>query len=144
MHIRLPFQLFFLLLLGLLLPEPCQAQLQLSWDDLYQVTFEERADGTQQPLFDLSLRRFDGEEVYISGYVIPLDLRNNLYVISAYPNASCFFCGGAGPESVMELQLGKARRNYRTDEWKRFKGRLCLNESQDGRLHYVLENAEEF
>jgi hypothetical protein len=82
--------------------------------------------------------------IYLSGYLIPIDLVSNTYVISAFPNASCFFCGGAGPESVMELQLIKANRNYRTDEWKRFKGRLCLNKDDEKHLHYLLEDAEEY
>jgi len=121
-----------------------QAQIKLSWDDLYDVSFEKKKDESLVPTFGESLLELDGEEVYLSGYLIPIDLANNTYVISAYPNASCFFCGGAGPESVMELQLVKANRNYRTDEWKRFKGRLCLNKDDSKHLHYLLEDAEEY
>ena len=120
------------------------AQVQLSWDDLYDVRFVGESENYLKPVFGKSLTFYDGEEVYISGYVIPLDFQQNIYVISAYPNASCFFCGGAGPESVMELQLKNARRNYRMDEWKRFKGKLCLNKDDENHLHYILEYAEEY
>lgn len=130
--------------LSMLNMQQLQAQYKLSWDDLYQVTFKKGEDGRLIPTFSEELKIFDGEEVYLSGYLIPIDLSNNTYVISAFPNASCFFCGGAGPESVMELQLAKANRNYRTDEWKRFKGRLCLNKDDENHLHYLLEEAEEF
>ena len=121
-----------------------QAQLKISWDDLYQVTFKTKENGNLIPTFGEELLELDGEEVYLSGYLIPIDLSRNTYVISAYPNASCFFCGGAGPESVMELQLKEANRNYRTDEWKRFKGKLCLNKDDPKHLHYLLEDAEEY
>lgn len=120
------------------------AQIKLSWDDLYDVTFETGEDGRLIPTFGATLQELDGEEVYLSGYLIPIDLSKNTYVISAYPNATCFFCGGAGPESVMELQLIKASRNYRIDEWKRFKGKLCLNKDDENHLHYLLEYAEEY
>lgn len=116
----------------------------MSWDDFYDVRFEEKSEGYLRPIFGQSLLWMDGEEIYISGYVIPLDFQQNIYVISAFPNASCFFCGGAGPESVMELQLKNATRNYRTDEWKRFKGRLCLNRDDENHMHYILEDAEEY
>lgn len=119
-------------------------QHKMSWDDFYDVRFEEKSEGYLRPIFGQSLLWMDGEEIYISGYVIPLDFQQNIYVISAFPNASCFFCGGAGPESVMELQLKNATRNYRTDEWKRFKGRLCLNRDDENHMHYILEDAEEY
>ncbi len=119
-------------------------QHKMSWDDFYDVRFEEKSEGYLLPIFGQSLLWMDGEEIYISGYVIPLDFQQNIYVISAFPNASCFFCGGAGPESVMELQLKNATRNYRTDEWKRFKGRLCLNRDDENHMHYILEDAEEY
>ena len=48
------------------------------------------------------------------------------YALSAFPFSSCFFCGAAGPESVLELDL-KHQQEYLTDEVITFKGVLELN-----------------
>jgi len=65
------------------------------------------------------------------------------YVLSKNNNANCFFCGGAGPETVLELEMlpGTARR-YKMDEIKTFKGILQLNVSNENQLTYVLIKAE--
>jgi len=57
--------------------------------------------------------------------------------------ASCFFCGGSGPETVAELRLHpKSIRRYATDEILSFKGTLMLNEKNSESLNYVILNAE--
>ena len=121
------------------------AQTALSWDDLYDVTFETMPGDTWAcPTFGPKLKGLDGHEVYLTGYVLPTELDQNQYYLSANTFASCFFCGQAGPESVMELELRSADRNYRTDEWLRFKGTLRLNDWDRDRLYYLLEEAEEY
>ncbi len=63
------------------------------------------------------------------------------YVLSAYPYSMCFFCGGAGPESVMGLKL-KKNRKFKTDEIHLFKGTLELNANDIYELNYILADAE--
>lgn len=121
------------------------AQQKLSWDDLYAVQFEATADsGWLCPTFSADIQAKEGYEVYLSGYVLPLSAAQGMYVLSSFPYASCFFCGGAGPESVIQLELKRAARPYRTDEWKRFKGILRLNGHDPAQLHYILEDAAEY
>jgi hypothetical protein len=121
---------------------PSVGQVALSWDDLYDVTFETMPGDTWAcPQFGAALKALDGHEVYLTGYVLPTTVSEDQYYLSANTFASCFFCGQAGPESVMELSLGHAARNYRTDEWLRFKGTLRLNDWDRDRLYYRLEDA---
>ena len=75
---------------------------------------------------------------------MPLNMEENTYVLSAFTFAACFFCGGAGPESVLQLELKTANRNYRTDEWKRFKGIFRLNDWNPDNMYYILEEAVEY
>lgn len=121
------------------------AQIKLSWDDLYDVSFEENPGSEFAcPTFGEDLQALEGYEVYLTGYVLPLNMAENQYVLSAFTFASCFFCGGAGPESVLQLELKTANRNYRTDEWKRFKGTFRLNDWDTEKMYYILEEAEEY
>ena len=87
------------------------------------------------------------KDVAIEGYVIPFlvdTLKNEIiYVLSENPNSVCFFCGGSGPESVMELILKPGHRKYREDEYLSFKGNLVLNNGNPMRLNYLLYEAEE-
>ncbi|MEM7370618.1 MAG: DUF3299 domain-containing protein [Bacteroidota bacterium] len=139
--------LLFLSLLtaGMLHTQPLRSQIKLSWDDLYDVTFEENPGSEFQcPTFGDDLQALDGYKVYLTGYVLPLNMAENKYVLSAFTFASCFFCGGAGPESVLQLELKTANRNYRTDEWKRFKGTFRLNDWDAEKMYYLLEEAEEY
>jgi hypothetical protein len=52
----------------------------------------------------------------------------------------CFFCGGAGPETVMEV-YAKESVKY-TAEAIILRGKLELNDSDVNRLMYILNNAE--
>lgn len=50
------------------------------------------------------IEALDGKEVTVKGYVIPLSGKTaqSHFMFSAFPYSSCYFCGGAGPESIME------------------------------------------
>ena len=85
-----------------------QAQALIDWYNLSDVTFEEKQIPGEilnynQATFGPSLTPFEGIEVMITGYMIPVDPMGISYVLSMNPNAMCFFCGGAGPETVMEV-----------------------------------------
>lgn len=125
---------------------------RITWSGvLSDVEFVEKYNKKEQkfflyPIFGDKVKAMEGREVYIKGYVIPLVLadENILYVLSSNPNSSCFFCGGSGPESIIELELKKGHRVYHTDERLYFKGTLRLNETNVEKLNYILENAEEY
>jgi len=87
------------------------------------------------------------KDISIEGYVVPFlvdTLKNEItYVLSQNPKSACFFCGASGPESVMELILKPGHRNYREDEYLKFKGNLVLNNGNPYRLNYLLYEAIE-
>ena len=108
------------------------AQQRVRWSSFERLQFEEVFDKEssmwmQVPKWTDKDRQLDGKLVEITGYVIALDVLSDEYALSAFPFASCFFCGAAGPESVMELKL-KNEVKYLTDEVHTFKGILKLNE----------------
>jgi hypothetical protein len=80
--------------------------------------------------------------VEIKGYIIPVEGYKNQkeFVFSAFPYSMCFFCGGAGPETVMEV-FSKEPIKY-TAEAIIIRGKLELNDSDVNRLMYILNNAE--
>ena len=123
----------------------------LTWDELKDVEFEERFyEEVDQlllfPKFGQSILDKEGKSFIISGYVIPVSPGDGeeppLYVLSANPFSACFFCGNAGPESVMELELNDPFVLYATDEFRSFKGTFRLNDSNIDRLNYILEEAD--
>ena len=107
------------------------ARERLTWNTFERLKFEEvyeptTASWVQVPVWTEELKQWDGKLVKITGYIIALDAVNSQYALSAFPFSSCFFCGAAGPESVLELDL-KHQEEYLTDEVITFKGVLELN-----------------
>lgn len=115
----------------------------LSKVDFVDKYFEEYEAWYLFPEFSEAIKKLDGKKVKIKGYVIPLDVEDNLYALSAYPFSSCFFCGGAGPESVMSLKFKGKPRHFDTDDVATFEGILHLNTTDLDNFNYVLQNARE-
>jgi len=125
----------------------CQSGgLVIEWDVLKDVKFEGSFDENSsteydRPIFGESLEKLEGKQIEISGYVIPMDINLNYYVVSAYPFAACFFCGSAGPETVMDLHLTK-EHNFKNDERVTFCGELVLNRNSFFELPFAMRNAK--
>ncbi len=96
------------------------------------------------PKFPEELKAFEGKLVTLSGFYIPLDMNNSeIAVVSKFPNAECFFCGGAGPESIVVGYLKKKPgRRVKMDEIVKIRGRLKLNEDDIDELNFILYDAE--
>jgi hypothetical protein len=120
---------------------------KITWETLRDVTFKKKWYPEESvymlyPTFGPAINKLNGKEVLLTGYVLPIDLDTNLYALSAFPFSACFFCGGAGPESVVGLKFKKTTRKYKTDERHTFRGTLKLNADNIYELNYVLENVE--
>ena len=124
--------------------------IELGWDILAMVDFEETFNEEVQayipyPTFHPPVKALEGKEVIVRGFIIPLEEtgEETILVLSANPFSSCFFCGGAGPETVMDIKLKpNAKRNFKTDQQTAFRGKLKLNDSDLYYLNYILEDAE--
>jgi hypothetical protein len=112
---------------------------KVEWGEKY---FEEYEEVVFYPDFGKEVLAVDNTLVEIEGYVIPVDVESGYYVLSANPFASCFFCGNAGPESVMELQFPESMKDiFKTDEIITFRGRLKLNWDDLEHCNYILQKA---
>ncbi len=123
--------------------------IELTWKTLTDVQFKDiyvkELDAYYwKPTFGPSIKALEGKEVFITGYVIPVDFDANFYVVSRYPYANCFFCGGGGPESVVDLRFPAKHPAYKTDDRKTFKGKLKLNGDDVYQMNYILEGAVEY
>ncbi|MBK7426181.1 MAG: hypothetical protein IPI60_03645 [Saprospiraceae bacterium] len=117
-----------------------------SWKTLSKITFVKKYDEllgfkVDMPVFGDEVRKLDGKEITIKGYVIPVEgyKSHKEFVFSAYPYSMCFFCGGAGPETVMEV-FSKEPIKYSADPII-IKGKLKLNSDDINRLMYALHDA---
>jgi len=112
---------------------------KVEWEEKYYKEYDETV---YYPNYSKVVLALDSTLIEIEGYVIPVDVESGYYVLSANPFASCFFCGNAGPESVMELQFPKSMKSvFKTDEIVTFKGRLKLNWDDLEHCNYILKNA---
>lgn len=118
-----------------------------TWKTLSRITFKKQYDEVlglkiDVPVFSNEVKALAGKEVTIKGYIIPTDgyKSQKEFVFSAFPYNMCFFCGGAGPETVMEV-VTKSPVQYTTEPIY-LKGILKLNGADVNRLIYSLEKAE--
>ncbi len=124
------------------------AQKEVSWSVLMDISFKDIYLESEDmyvyyPVFGQKQRELDGQQVTVSGYIIPIDVELNQYVLSAFPFSACFFCGAAGPESVMAIYFQKGNKTYKTDQRVTLTGTLMLNETDVDELVYILESARE-
>ena len=126
--------------------ESLAQQAASAWPTMARVTFTKEYDEllglkVDKPVFSDAARALDGETGTLRCYVIPTEgyKSHKEFVFSAYPYASCFFCGGAGPETVVEV-LAKAPIAYSADAVT-LSGKLVLNSEDPNALMYRLEEA---
>lgn len=121
--------------------------LKLTWEALRDVTFKKKWYAEESvymlyPTFGPAVQKLNGKTVELTGYVLPVDYESNLYVLSAFPYSACFFCGGAGPESVVSLKFKNPGKKFKTDERRTFHGTLKLNADNIYELNYIIADAE--
>jgi len=116
------------------------------WKTLTKITYVKEYDEflgfkIDKPVFSEEIKALDGKDVTVKGFIIPVEgyKGHTEFIFSAYPYSMCFFCGGAGPESVMEVQAIEAI-NY-TAESIVLKGKLHLNGEDVNKLMFSLSDA---
>ncbi|HMO38812.1 MAG TPA: hypothetical protein PKC76_05490 [Saprospiraceae bacterium] len=131
----------------LLINTNATAQTENVWKTLSKLTFKKQYDEmlgfkVDVPVFSDDVKKLSGKEVKVKGYVIPVEgyRSHKEFVFSAYPYSMCFFCGGAGPETVMEV-YAKEPIKYSPDPIV-LKGKLELNDADVNRLIYTIRDAE--
>lgn len=137
------------LVIGLTISTESQAQTTKGmWATLSKVTFKKVYDdiiGYEKdvPIFSKAIKALNGKEITIKGYIIPVEgyKKQNYFVFSAFPYNMCYFCGGAGPETVMEVFTPKGTSIKYTAKPITIKGKLVLNSKDVSKLMYLLDEA---
>ncbi|MBK6389889.1 MAG: hypothetical protein KA109_08170 [Saprospiraceae bacterium] len=119
-----------------------------TWNILGKLTFKKEFDASlgfkiDKPVFGEEVKALANKTVEIKGYIIPTDgyKSHTEFILSAFPYNMCFFCGGAGPETVMEV-YAKTPVKF-TSEAVTLRGKLELNADDVNRLIYSLTEAEQ-
>ncbi|WPP53002.1 hypothetical protein [Catalinimonas niigatensis] len=117
------------------------------WKLLADVDIKDRFDEAagyevSYPVFGEKAKSLDGKTITVKGYMIPYEvyLGPKYFILSSLPIAACFFCGGAGPETVMEVFTKESVTL--TEETITVRGRLELNPDDPDRMMYILKDAE--
>lgn len=122
------------------------AQNDATWKTLSKLTYKKEYDALlgykiDVPIFSSEVKALDGKWIILRGYVIPTDgfKSHKEFVFSAFPYNMCFFCGAAGPETVIEV-LASEPIKY-SSEAIYIKGILVLNDKDPNKLMYGIKNA---
>lgn len=138
-------KIVLILLLAGIAPASSES-IPITWKTLSDVRFTKRKNEEVgmyflYPTFGDKVKALKGKTVKIKGYMIPIDEEGRTFVLSEQPMAMCFFCGGAGPESIIELEFRKNNLRFKTDEVRTISGKLQLNPKDINHLNYILTNA---
>ena len=111
-----------------------------------QITFKKVYDElmgfkVDMPVFSDQIVALEGKEITVKGYIVPTEgyKSHKEFILSAFPYNMCFFCGGAGPETVMEV-VSLEGVEFSADPIV-LKGILRLNDNDINHLMYKLEEA---
>lgn len=137
-----------LLVLGLLfITNMALAQTKDMWNEFAKTKFdpkynEKLGEYLFYPTFTPELKNTVGKEVTLQGFYVPFAAEGQSYiVISKYPMSQCFFCGGAGPESIAEVTFVKSNQKFEVDDLITVKGKLKLNTEDMEHVNFILTDA---
>lgn len=116
----------------------------LSWKLLGQIKYVKKPspdypEGVMFPIINPTLKAKNKKEIIMSGFIIPIDNKN--YALSKNVFASCFFCGQAGPETIMGIKFRNPNMKLKTDQYVTLKGTFRYNDSNVDDWIYHIEDA---
>ncbi len=123
------------------------AQSSDSWSEFAKTKFEPKyyeklGEYLFVPKFSEQLKAQVGKEITVQGYYVPFAPEGDSYiVISKFPMSQCFFCGGAGPESIAEVNFAKSTPKFQVDDLITVKGKLKLNADDVDHVNFILTDA---
>lgn len=104
--------------------------------------YEKMGEYLFYPTFPADLKALEGKDITVEGYYVPFAPEDGVYIIiSKYPMSQCFFCGGAGPESIAEVNFAKPQSKFQVDDLITVKGKLKLNSDDMDHVNFILEQA---
>lgn len=140
-RIKAALSLFF----ALLCCHAANSQTLLDWKTLQNIPLDGIWMPNEEPPFPIfpeGLKLLEGKKVRITGYAIPLDPKGVEMILSANPWSACFFCGKAGPASVLTVVWKTPAKKIKTDQWLQITGVLRLNAHDPTKPYFLIEQAE--
>jgi hypothetical protein len=136
--------LLSLILLAFAEPSP-GIQEENFWHVLAEVVFKkEQKNGYEMevPFFSNHLKSWNGKKISLKGYVIPIGEvgDESKFMFSSLPFNVCYFCGAAGPETIIEVESTEEVKFTSQAIW--MEGILQLNEKDPDRHIYILKAAK--
>jgi hypothetical protein len=117
------------------------AQQQDIWKTLFTVKYGDWRS-TFNPVFPAAVKVLENKQIIIKGFLIPLQeqKKHTNFLLSAFPFDQCFYCGKAGPETVIEVTVKNGIKA--TDKIIQLKGTLQLNSQDPTHLFYIIDDGE--
>jgi hypothetical protein len=115
----------------------------LTWKLLGQIKFIKKPHKEygeiDYPIVNEVLKKKSGKKISMSGFIVPIDNVN--YALSKNVFASCFFCGKAGPETIMGIKFKAGKMKLKTDQYVTLEGNFRVNENNVEDWIYHIEDA---
>ena len=115
----------------------------LNWKILGQIKFVKKKHKDYGeidfPVINDVLMKKSGKKILMAGFIVPIDNVN--YALSKNVFASCFFCGKAGPETIMGIKFKVGKIKLKTDQYVTLEGNFRVNENNVEDWIYHIEDA---
>jgi hypothetical protein len=115
----------------------------LNWKLLGMIKFVKKPDKeygeVMYPVISPLLKQKNKKRIAMTGFIVPID--NVSYALSKNVFASCFFCGAAGPETIMGIKFRGATPKLKTDQYVTLEGNFRVNETDVEDWIYHIEDA---
>lgn len=115
----------------------------VTWKQLARIDFVKKKDKAfgevMFPVINASLKTKQGKKIVAKGFIVPID--NKTYALSKNVFAQCFFCGNAGPETIMGLKFKGKTPKLKTDQYVTIEGNFRYNDSNVEDWIYHIDNA---
>lgn len=115
----------------------------LNWKLLGMIKFVKKADKeygeVMYPVISPLLKQKNKKRIAMTGFIVPID--NVSFALSKNVFASCFFCGAAGPETIMGIKFRGATPKLKTDQYVTLEGNFRVNENDVEDWIYHIEDA---
>lgn len=115
----------------------------VTWNLLGKIDFAKRKHKdygeVMYPVINNTLKAMQGKRIVAKGFIVPID--NKTYALSKNVFAQCFFCGNAGPETIMGIKFRGKTPKLKTDLYVTIEGTFRYNDTDVDDWIYHIEDA---
>lgn len=116
---------------------------EVTWKLLGQIDFVKKKNPhygeVMYPMINGTLKALQGKKIKATGFIVPIDSKS--YALSKNVFAQCFFCGNAGPETIMGIKFKGTTPRLKTDTYVTMEGTFRYNADDIDDWIYHIENA---